>query len=121
MATITVKASRIEEMRFYDQWTALKAELEANGHEVRGIGHLGEFSKLPLPPELPDPFTIVIALAVAKHLAREAVDALVEEVRAAVVSHLRGRFGKNTRTVQIVDEHDNVLLEVEVQDESAQT
>lgn len=114
MATVTVKAAIVEEALFEDQWRAVADELRAAGHDVTGIGHLGEFRQLPPPPEVPDPWTVVIAIWVAKHLAGEAFDAVVDEVRAAVSRHLRGRMGKHTRKVEIVDERGEVLTVVEV-------
>jgi hypothetical protein len=75
-----------------------------------------------LPPELVVP-AIQVTLWVTKKLAGETLDAVLAEIRAAVVRRIRGRIlsgpqeGERRRVV-ILDQYGDPLLEVDVPDEA---
>lgn len=117
MATVKVRSSVLEDGMFQDQWQAFASDLRAEGHEVEGVGHSGQFSKVPA--DLPDPLTIVITIWVAEKMAGAAISSAVTQVVNAVGKHLRGRFAGASRKVEIVDGDGNVLKVVEVEDDPA--
>jgi len=101
MATLTIDAAAIELGVFKGQWQGVREELETAGHVVK-VERRIEQRGGPPPVDVPDFATIRVAVWVAKKLAGEGVEAVVEEVRAAVLRHLKGRIQGRRRKVMIV-------------------